>query len=359
MTFPPSRNLAWLCLACLPALGLAQVNYGNAFNPFTFEGDYIEGHYGAGSSFTFNVGPASGGTFLQANNLQDGTSAPNYHWAPTFGWQIDGYTAQSNTQGNFLGLAGDTGVAYSAYNAGQPGIAYPGNTIDSNTMGNDRLADAFNLNRYYSITGLASAPGLGNNYMDTYTKRSYTTNGAYNAQASLDFVSNATQELYLTLAFGGRDNARLDNANITNESSKYMAWFRVVDLTLGTVVDGSLGNTGASNKANMLEYYKDRSSTNSLLADNSNAPTDDGVDFQSWEYYKLTWNAIEGHQYDLQILLPEEINFDLAFGSQYSNITTFVDLPPIPEPSTYGMVGAGALAGLALWRRRRTKRAQA
>lgn len=361
----------WLSLKVAPTLLLAaltvggtsalqaQVNYGDSFNPFTFEGSYIEGHYGAGSSFTFNVGSPSGGTFLQANNLQNGSSAPNYHWAPNFGWRIDGYTLQSKTQGNFIDPSANGATANGSYNGGQPGIAYPSNTIDINTNGNDRLADAFNLNRYYSLTGLASAPGLGTNYMDTYTKRSYAEGGNYNAQASLAFVSNFDQNLFVTLAFGGRDNGRPageSGSTLSNESSKYMAWFRIVDRTTGDVVNGTLGNTGSGNKSNMLEYYKDRSSTNSLLPDKSNAPTDDGVDFQSWEYYKLNWSAQVGHTYDLQILLPEELNFDLAFGSNYSNLTSYVTLPPIPEPSTYALFGAGSLAGLALIRRQRKHR---
>lgn len=328
------RGILAIALIALTQVACAQVNYG-AFDPFTFEGSYITGFYGPSSSYTFKTG-----NNLQNANTTGGYITPDYHWSPNFGWQIDGYVAQSNTVGNFINPG--SGTMSSTYTGIDAKVDAPGRTNNS-IYGTDRYADAYNINVGYSNTGLFAAPGLGNNFLDTYTDR--TTTKAFTAQMSLSFVSTLDTSLQMTLAFGGRDDYG------SNQSSLYTAWFRIIDTSANNLIVAS-GNTGSGNQSAMSYYYTPANPTLNLVG---SAPSNAGVNYQAWEYYTVNWTGTAGHTYDLQVLMPEEINFDIAQGAQFTNIPG-VTLPPIPEPSTYGLLGAGALLSLVAFRRKRRPR---
>lgn len=337
----------------------AQVNYGFAFG---FEGDLnqIPGY------------ATNGGTYamVSGNNLQRNTTptfVPDYYQSPDFGWQLQGYARYSSTQANWYDFAESFSTNYlgngqasweSTYNKTTDPISYPGNGGTPATFG-----EAFNVNKNFSPTGLPSAPGLGSQFLDIWGSHPSTADPiGFSEQMNLQFTAAEAGNLFLTLAFGGRDQGNTQDGVFNYNSADRVGYYRLIEGNT-IIASGSTDNRGLLPQPD--EYWV--ASTNSSVASAASSTVLNnlataGVTKRNWEYYQLgtadgtggdAIALVAGHTYQLQIMLPDELNFDIATGTQYFYVPPLV---PIPEPSTYGLLGAGALAGLVAFRRRRCTR---
>ena len=317
------------------------------FNPIGFEGSTINN-----IPYATNVGIPNGTpvntpfsyTFLDGNNLQsfnnasagivdsdDGSggsnSVPDYYKSPQFGWKLDGWQTTNNTTANW-------NVFNNSYvgNGASAGTDYPGG-IAGRTA---ELGEALNLNQKFSPAqgNLPSAPGLGEHFLDAWGSVGNTS------QISLQFLTAQTDTFFITTAFGGRDSGS-DNAK---------AYYRLIDSNNNVVFSG---DTSATPYEAWTPINPSNPSAGSTAATKTNNV---GVKQADWEYFKTTFNVTAGSLYTLQVLLPEEINFDLAIGSTYSYTPGIVtDFSAVPEPSTYGMAGVAVACGL-IWLKRRKRR---
>lgn len=330
--------LTVLAFTSLPALG--------AFTAIGFEGQTIDGiPYSTANGIPDGVAVGSeySYTFLPGNNLQnfndgskgivdsdDGTSGggfvPDYYKSSQFGWRLDGHRTTSNSE------AGWNSFSSSMTGGGAGGgTDYPGGPAGRNS----ELGEAFNLNRTFSpATGnLAKAPGLGDQFLDVH--------GAigYSAQMTLDFTSSTSEIYYITMGFGGRDNG----------SQNVMAFYRLLE---GSTVIFS-GTTGD----NPYEAWAPTDRGNpSAGAVATTLGVNPGVTQQDWEYFKHTFSVTAGKTYSLQVMLPEELNFDFALGTQYTHTPGIQVLPAfgaIPEPSSALL---GVLGSALLLRRKRVRK---
>lgn len=308
----------------------AQINTGFAFG---FE-DGLSNIPGYSGSYNF----------VEGNNLQYGASVPDYYKSPDFGWQLQGWTPYSSTQAKWYNFD-STYVGNGANN-----ISYPGNGATGAA-----LNDAFNINKIFSPASgnLPFAPGLGNQFMDTWGKPNNGDVGD-SAQMNLVFTATKTTSLLFTLAFGGRD------ANSQNT----VGFYRIIEGN-SILFSGSTNDSGSNPNPFQLWKPDAANSFTSSLADASTTKNNNnaGVTQREWEYYQVgnltgtngAFVAQANHIYQLQIMLPDELNFDLALGTGYSEFSNLV-VPPVPEPSTYGLLGAGSLLGFAAFRRRKAAR---
>lgn len=350
--------------AATAVVGLITLNEAFAqFNAIGFEGATIQN-----IPYDTTVGiPAAyvaGGvafpyTFATGNNLQSfksqaagtadtddsptatGTSVPDYYRSPEFIWRTDGFkTTQATSPGWNTGF----NAAYAPTTGGgaaDMGHNFPGKSAPQGTNVDGQWSENFNVNRFFSVAAgsLPAAPGLGDQFLDTHlSPRVIGAPSSYvSSQFTLKFSVSTSASLYMTLAFGGRDA----------ESESQRAWYRVYDSTPGyeaTLVEGSTADVPFES------WYGPYPSVPTKRANDSST----GVAHSDWEYFKSTYSVVSGHSYELQILMPEEINFDMVLGSGYTNIASVYGgtLVAIPEASTNG-VAAGILSvGLVLLRRR-------
>jgi hypothetical protein len=202
------------------------------------------------------------------------------------------------------------------------GVDYPGSGSD--------IGETFNINKNFSpaYTNLAAAPGLGDYFLDVYGGSSTIT-----SQIKLDFRTGANALYDITLAFGGRD--------IDSENQR--GYFRLLQ-----------GNTvvfsGDTNDSPFQAYERTGTGPNYVAALDG-APSRFGVKQNGWEYFKSSFNVEANTIYTLELLLPDQLNFDFALGSEYTNVPN-IEIVPVPEPGTYGALAAAGLIGLAALRRR-------
>jgi hypothetical protein len=141
----------------------------------------------------------------------------------------------------------------------------------------------------------------------------------------------------MTLAFGGRDSG----------SENTRGYYRLIQ---GSTVIFS-GDTSAT----PFEAYQ-RLGTFPSNSTTDPSPVGTGVRQNGWEYFKPANFAVTANtRYTLELLLPDELNFDFALGSNYTNVP-LIEILPVPEPSTYGAFAAAGLIGLAAFRRRAVRR---
>lgn len=347
-------------------MGLLSANVVQAqFNPIGFEGSATVSNIPYSTSTGIPSGtPANTAfsyTFVDGNNIQsfknssagtadsdDGTggttAVPDYYKSPEFGWRIDGYQATNNSSGTTNTPAWNSFLASHTGNGVSDGIDYPGGVAGRNT----EWSEAININQKFSPANgnLAAAPGLGDHFLDVYDASNYS------AQLSLNFQATTADVFFVTLAFGGRDAG----------SANQKAYYRLIDQDTGTVVfSGNTGNNGttpitAGVGTPGVTQFETWTPDGSGGAIQTSSNTNIGVTQRDWEFFKETYAVTAGTTYTLQILLPEEINFDMAIGSQYSytpNIIT--NFSAVPEPAAYGLAGV-ALAGFLLWNRQARRR---
>lgn len=285
------------------------------------------------------------------------TSVPDYYRSPEFLWRVDGFkdvTPTGTNPGWDTGfLTGTTklkgsnasAVGTGGYTTGdnqpqnQPTEHSQSGVTGATAMGVDgttrQFSEQFNINRDYSPAAgnLPKAPGLGDQFLDTHL-----TVGA-SSQFSLSFNSNVSQSFYATFAFGGRDSG--------SDSSR--AYFRIIDTAGSVLVTGSDGSTNDTPFESWTGPLAAPVTTTTYAAT--------GVTQANWEYFKKTFSLVAGHNYKLQIMMPNEINFDMVIGTNYTNISSITggNLTPVPEAASYGIAGVGLAAGFALLRRRRSK----
>ncbi|WP_438483044.1 PEP-CTERM sorting domain-containing protein [Oleiharenicola lentus] len=317
------------------------------FNPIGFEGTTIYN-----IPYATNVGIPNGTpvntpfsyTFVSGNNLQafrnssagivdsdDGSggseAVPDYFKSPEFGWKVDGWQTTNSTSATWNAF--DSGYIG---NGNGTGTAYPGNGAPASEWG-----ESFNVNHLFSPAAgnLAKAPGLGDQFLDMHGSTGFTT------QLSLQFLATQTDTFFITLAFGGRDS----------NSQNYKGYFRLRDITNNTVVFS--GDTSQT----PFEAWTPTDPNNPSLGAVAATPTNNtGVNQKDWEYFKQTFNVTAGTMYSLELLLPEEHNFDMALGSQYSYTPGIqTNFSVVPEPSTYGMMGL-AVVGVVIALQRRSKK---
>lgn len=330
-----TRALATLVLTSIPAFG--------AFTAIGFEGQTIDGiPYSTATGIPNGVAPGSAFsyTFLPGNNLQNfndsskgiidsddgssgGGSVPDYYKSSQFGWRLDGHRATSNTQAGW-NTFDNTVVG----NGASGGTDYPGGIAGRQA----ELGEAFNVNHLFSpATGnLAKAPGLGDQFLDVHGKTGFS------AQMSLDFTATTAEIFYITMGFGGRDSG----------SQNVMAHYRLLE---GSSVIFS-GTTGDTPYEAWAPTDRGNPSAGAVAASLGVNP---GVTQQDWEYFKHTFSVTAGHTYTLQVMLPEELNFDFALGSQYTHTPGIQILPgfgAIPEPSAALL---GVLGSFLFLRRKR------
>ncbi|WP_162525211.1 PEP-CTERM sorting domain-containing protein [Rariglobus hedericola] len=334
------------------------------FNPIGFEGSStITNIPYSTSSGIPNGTPANtpySYTFVDGNNIQSfknssagtvdsddgtgGTSAvPDYYKSPEFGWAINGYQATNNSSGTTNTPVWNSFNSSHTGNGMGDGIDYPGGGTGQNTQ----FSEAININQKFSPANgnLAAAPGLGDHFLDVYDVVGYT------AQLSLNFQATTNDVFFVTLAFGGRDGG----------SENQKGYYRLIETGTGTVVfsgntgyNGSTPITAGAGTPGVTQF--ETWTPNGSGASAASSSTNIGVTQRDWEYFKETYAVTAGTTYTLQILLPEELNFDMAIGSQYSytpNIIT--NFSVVPEASTFGLAGVGML-GLLLATRRMKRR---
>ena len=327
------------------------------FNAIGFEGGTIQNipnnaNVGVPTA-SIGAGPFSY-TFATGNNLQSfqdptkGTvdaddvftgsntvsAVPDYYKSPEFLWKVDGFLVTNNTTPQW-------NTFNASYYPSTQAVAKNGEDLPGAPSGrNTELTETLNINKDFSPASgnLPSAPGLGSQFLDTHATAGNST------QFSLSFNAATTMSLYATFAFGGRDS--------TNDSATTRAYYRLYDNTSSTVVFS--GSTSDVPYQSWTATNPSNPSLGSTLRANL---TDVGVKWVDWEYFKNGFSVTAGHAYTLQIIQPNEINFDMAIGSSYTNIYGISggNIIPVPEASAYGAVGVGLAAGFALLRRRRSR----
>ena len=308
-----------------------------AFNAIGFEGAVV-----AGIPNQANTGvpggvitPTFSYTLLSGNNLQTfrnpgagtvdsddvlaGTSGngsvPDYYKAPEFGWKLQGYVNSSLVSPNWNTFQSTATGSGASAGADYPGVATVGQR--------DELGEALNVNRFFSpATGnLAAAPGLGDQFLDVWSTPG--SPGAWSAQMSIDI--SATQNTFWTgtFAFGGRDAS----------SALANSFFRLRD-GANVLFSGSTGSVP-------LEYWTGPTTQGTAVASNGVTQTD-------WEYFKFSNIAVTaGKIYTVDIIMPEEQNFDWVLGDAY----TVMPGAQIPEASSL-LLGIVSAFGLLIRRRR-------
>lgn len=343
------RSLAF-ALSLSPAASLhAQ------FNAIGFEGQviqYIPYSNDVGIPAGTPVNDPFSYTFTSGNNLQSfqstaggaiadtddvgysgaGTTntVPDYYRSTQFLWKHDGFKATPTGSDPGWGTGFDGSYASSGGYAN--GANVPGGDSFRNSNTNGQYAETFNINRDYSPAAgnLPKAPGLGDQFFDTHL------NAGTTSQFSLAFTADATRDYYTTFAFGGRD--------VNSENTR--AYYRIFDTTdTVAVMSGSTIDTPYESWTGPLAAPV---LTTSYAAS--------GVTQSNWEYFKGTFSVTAAHSYEIQIMMPEELNFDIAIGSDYTDVG-LVDgvITPVPEASSYGVAGVSLAVGFALLRRRRPK----
>ena len=344
------------------------------FNAIGFEGSTIQNIPNAanvgvptGSGSTFSYTFASGNNLQVFNNPSAGTvdsddvgfsgagstsSVPDYYRSSEFLWTHIGFkvtptdntnpgwdTGFSTTYGNGAANTPVSGISYQSDGYAN-GDNNPGGSGVRASGTDNQYAEMFNINRNFSSTGnLSAAPGLGSQFLDTHLSPGMSS------QFELYFSADQSRTFYTTLAFGGRDNTRGTN------SANQRSYFRLYDVTAGaSVISGDTtdtpnetwdcGNAGAV-------------TTPVLVASDGSV----GVTQTNWEYFRLNFAVVSGHSYKLQVMMANEINFDVVIGDTYNNIAGIVGgkIVAVPEASTYGLAGVGLAAGFALLRRRRAR----
>jgi hypothetical protein len=318
--------------------------FAMGFNPIGFEGNVTDIPYdtSAGIPTGTPVGESFGYTFAAGNNLQNfrnttlgipdsddaspsasGPGVPDYFKSPSFGWKLDGWNATNNSgptfntfDNSFVGNGAGQGVDYAGGIAGR----------------NSEFSEALNVNRFFSPASgnLAQAPGLGDQFLDAQGR------SGFSSQISLKFTVSADDQYFTTLGFGGRDSG----------SASARGYYRVVDANDSILFSGSTSD-------NPFEAWTPIDPLNpSAGAVPTANPAGDGVTQKDWEYFKNTFDVVAGETYTLQLLLPEEQNFDFVLGSTYTNTPGVVIISQIPEPSSLAALAVTSL-GLVLRRRRR------
>lgn len=360
------------CLALTLPLTTIGTLYAQ-FNAIGFEGTTIQNipydtsvgipSYAVGTNAPFNYSFAignnlqnfqttSGGGIVDTDDAgwtvaSESGNIPDYYRSPQFLWKHDGYKTTPTDNTN-PGWGTGFNASYGASDGYDRGVNLPGGSGARDGEGTtgpgaaNQFSEVFSINRDFSTSGnIPFAPGLGSQFLDTHIFPGVSS------QFSLAFAANETRSYYTTFAFGGRDNTR--GTNSANER----AYFRIFDVTTGTSV-----LSGDTTDMPYEAYAKDIQ-VPAVNTSHSVTPTtaNVGVIQTNWEYFKGTFNVVAGRSYQIQIMMPNEINFDMAIGTNYTNISSITGgvITPVPEASTYGVVGIGFAAGFAFSRRRRPK----
>jgi hypothetical protein len=324
-------------------LGLL-TSISQGFDPIGFEGNLTDIPYDAsvgipngtpvGGPISYNFTPGNNLQSFRNSNLgipdsddgtpnTNGSAVPDYYKSPSFGWKLDGWNDTNNTSATF-NTFNSTFVGNGAGN----GTDYTGGVAGRTT----ELSEALNVNRFFSPASgnLAQAPGLGDQFLDTHGKPGFSS------QISLKFTATSDDEYYTTLGFGGRDNG----------SATARGYYQLIDSNNLIIFSGSTSD-------NPFESWTPIDPLNpSNGAVLTNSPADTGVTQKDWEYFKNTFNVVANETYTLQLLLPEEQNFDFVLGSTYTNTPGIEIISQVPEPESLGALVISAIC-IGLRRRRR------
>ncbi|MGC4073368.1 MAG: PEP-CTERM sorting domain-containing protein [Nibricoccus sp.] len=173
--------------------------------------------------------------------------------------------------------------------------------------------------------------------------------GSITVDPNVTFSMNLTQ---------GSNNPNPDPNNSDNywtETSKYdpaMSSGNTYDQDYGVATTSSTKGVGYNEKATLTFKFNSNNITTANLAqffDNAYSSSTTNRDFD----ITVNWADVSKKQDYLKGCVPSTCDIggiDLTF-SQDS------ELPPTPEPSTYGLMGAAALMGIAAHRRHKAKKA--
>lgn len=350
------RSASVLLLALLPACLQAQIDYGDY--TFIIENDLsVSNHINSaaivGGDFILNggntsvaqmqkdshgyglmvygdiTGPGSTLTFHNSANYYLANQTPS-------GNQVVGADSTSiniNNPGTYtntdpLGTSAYSNTSFSAiwnhiefasnYFAGQSNTG--GTSTDFNDMNSLKFivaanAGATTIQNYYTLDLTQSIPLFNNNTQPLFTKTGTGADAVYTSQGNgFEFV-NTSETNILIINVVGEVGATLNFQTPTSANGKNsVLWnfigFDTINLTAGREFNGSIMATEAA-----VSFTSSQNLNGQVFAQ--------------------SYNGNGGGEYH------GEVNFFVG------------DLPPIPEPSTYALFGAGSLAGLALFRRRR------
>jgi hypothetical protein len=333
-----NRSLSLLTAAAVSSLLWVCKSRAVEFNAIGFEGQTI-----SNIPYATNVGIPNGTPvntpfsylFADGNNLQyfnnpsagitdtddassGSNSIPDYYKASGFGWRLTGWQATNNISADYT-LFNNSYVG----NGAGLGADYSGGIAGRQT----ELSEAININRKFSPANgnLPSAPGLGDQFLDTHGSTGNTS------LISLQFTATQNDSWFMTLAFGGRDGG----------SGNFRGYYRLLDGTTPVF-------TGNTSDLPFEAYTPLNPADTTLGSVPASLTTSMGVAQKDWEYFKQSFSVTAGSLYTLQVLLPEEQNFDFALGSNYTSTPGLVVVPE-PSAAVLGMLG---LAGLMRRRRR-------
>ncbi|MGC4072691.1 MAG: PEP-CTERM sorting domain-containing protein [Nibricoccus sp.] len=213
------------------------------------------------------------------------------------------------------------------------------------------------------------------NVNDFYSGGSYYNTGA-NASAVVSSFLDPLTDNHLNSVYSGKYSARVNDSNnnysvsvirqtVVNytDPNIYFAWAAVLqdshdtydsDVFALTLRDDTTGTNLYS-----VTYNSASADTAALFTESTS-----GWFYTDWQVQNLDVSALAGHTFTLSLLAA-----DCPYGGHagYVYLDGFgAEIPQqgpetgaVPEPSTYGLMGAAALLGAVVYRRRRGKKQQA